>query len=312
MATPWAVNLLQNAMGVRPGERVLALVDEPLRPAGEALCAAAAGLGARAALRALPAPRGPLAAVTAPLLQAVQAADVIVSLHAGLGLAEESAPLRAALAAFRAAGHGRWGMAAHATPAVLEGALAADPGEAARATARLAGLLAGVREVRLTSAAGTDLTFRVAGRPVLQDTGVLLSPGAFGNLPGGEAYVAPLEDSAEGRLIVDLTVGDIRLSQPLVLEFRAGRAVAVSDSREATELRQRLGSDPWAWTIGEFGIGANANISICGHAVVDEKALGTVHVALGGNRSFGGTNPATTHYDCVLSEPQVFLDGTRL
>jgi hypothetical protein len=140
----------------------------------------------------------------------------------------------------------------------------------------------------------------------------LIFAGALGNLPWGEVFVAPLEASAEGRLVVDLTVGNIRPAEPISLTFRQGRVVEVTGGPEAGELRQRLGTDPWSWTVGEFGIGANPRARICGKVTVDEKVWGTVHVALGSNLSFGGCNPAATHYDCVVSAPQLWLDGAQL
>jgi hypothetical protein len=313
MAARWAVNLLQSCLGLRPGERVLALVDEPLRHAGEAICQAAGGLGAGAAQsRLLPRQTGPLLLVPDSLLRQVQQADVIISLLSDLDPGREPAALRAAVAAFRSGGRGRWGFGVYIDDGVLEHELTADPADVAVRTAWLAERLTGVDQVRLTTPAGTDLTLRIGGRPILQETGLLTEPGALGNLPWGEVFVAPLEASAEGRLVVDLTVGNIRPAEPISLTFRQGRVVEVTGGPEAGELRQRLGTDPWSWTVGEFGIGANPRARICGKVTVDEKVWGTVHVALGSNLSFGGCNPAATHYDCVVSAPQLWLDGAQL
>ena len=312
MNPSWAVNVLQNCMGLRPGERVLALVDEPLRVAGDALAAAAGALGAgAAAVRVLPAPR-PLAVIPQSFMQQVEAADVIVSLFSGLDLERESPVLRAGLAAFRGARRGRWGAGACIDEAVLQEDLTADCQAVAAQTAAAAERLARAGEVRLTSAAGTDLRLQLGGRPVHQDTGLLHTPGAYGNLPAGEAFVAPLEDSAEGRLVVDLSIGDIPLDQPVLLTFRKGRAVAAEGGAAAQELQRRLGADPGAWTLGEFGVGTNPGVRIRHRAPQDEKVLGTVHVALGGNTHFGGANTAASHYDCVIRAPKIYLDGATI
>ena len=81
--------------------------------------------------------------------------------------------------------------------------------------------------MRLRSPAGTDLSFRVTGRPWLTDAHPL-GPGEYGNYPGGEIFVAPLEDSADGVLVADLTVPytvDGLVDEPVVLRFEAGRVI---------------------------------------------------------------------------------------
>jgi hypothetical protein len=320
----WAVNQLRNGMGLRPGERVLAIVDEPLRAAGEALCAAARALGAgRAEVRVVPAvtgaaPTAPgpaLAIVPSAFMRQVSKADVIISLMSGLDLQRESPLLRAGLAAFRSAGRGRWAAGACIDLGVVEEDLAFHCLAIAEATAAMAARLARASRVRLVTEAGTDLTFSIAGRPVHQDPGVLRSPGAYGNLPAGEAFVAPLETSAEGKAVIDLSIGDIPLDEPVALTFRAGRVVAVAGGAAARELERRLGqpdTNSGAWTLGEFGVGTNPGARLRGRAPLDEKAAGTAHIALGGNTHFGGANEAETHYDCVLSQPVIYLDGEKL
>jgi leucyl aminopeptidase (aminopeptidase T) len=159
--------------------------------------------------------------------------------------------------------------------------------------------------VHLKSGLGTDLRLSYAGRPVQVEDGRIRERGAMGNLPAGEVFVAPHEAQADGRLVVDLALGDLWLDAPVALTFERGRVVNVAGGRAAAELRSRLGKDDWAWTIGEFGLGANPHLKPCGKVALDEKVLGTAHTALGGNRSYGGANPAATHYDCVIKEPKV-------
>jgi leucyl aminopeptidase (aminopeptidase T) len=300
-------------MGLRTGETVLALVDEPLRRAGEALCAAALDLGAaQAHQRVLPIMVPALAVVPDTFLRQVQEADVIISLLSDLDLQRERPLVRAGLAAFRSAMRGRWASGVCIDHDVLEHELAADYAEVAARTEAMAARLARAERVRIVTPAGTDLRLELGGRPIHQDTGLLMAPGAFGNLPAGEAYVAPPEHSAEGTVVVDVSLGDIPLDRPVTLTFRNGRAVSAEGGEAAQALERRLGSDSRAWTLGELGLGTNPAVSIRGRAPIDEKAAGTVHIALGGNAHFGGTNPVATHYDCVISRPEVYLDGVRM
>lgn len=312
MGQPWARALLADSLCLRPGERFLILVDEPLRGAGEVLSAQALSLAASHAqvcLLPTPAAGGPrMQGVASSLLQLVGRADVVLVLLSGLDLSRENPVLRSARAVVASAGRGRWVFGAMIDPDRLAEDLAA-PAEIARHTEEMAAALHGRHVVRLTSPNGTDLHFSITGREVHQETGRYGTPGACGNLPGGEVFVAPLEESAEGVLVFDLSLGDIPLDGPVRLQMRSGRVEEVEGGEAAAELRRRLAGDSWLGVIGEFGLGANPMIKPSGRATLDEKALGTAHVALGGNRAFGGQNPSAQHLDGVLSQPRVYLDG---
>lgn len=302
----WVQNILSASLGLQPGERVVVMSDQPLQAAGEALVASARRMGAAEALSFLLPETGVMfALVSSSFVQAVSQADVLVSLRSDLDLLEEDPHIRAAMSAFRQAGQGRWASLAQIDEAVLIRELSADFGEILREAERLAAELSRGTAVRITSEAGTDLTLAYPGRPLHVETGQIRTPGSFGNLPAGEVFVAPLEESAQGRLVVDLCLGDLWLDQPVALTVERGRVVRAEGGWAADELRSRLGDDPWAWTVGEFGLGANPHIVRRGRVAQDEKALGTAHIALGGNLSFGGENPAVTHYDCVIAAPRV-------
>lgn len=302
----WVANILETSLGLQPGERLVVMFDEPLQHAGEALVAAARQRGAgEARAFLLPDTGVGFTVVSAAFVQAVKEADVLVSLRSELYLPAEDAHMRAAMSAFRQGGRGRWAMLAQLDDGVLERELSADFEPVAVEAERLASELGRGTSVHITSEAGTDLVLSYAGRPLQVETGLLRTPGALGNLPPGEVYVAPLESSAEGRLVVDLCIGDLWLDAPVTLHFERGRVVKVEGGLMAEFLPRRLGEDPWAWTIGEFGLGANPHIRPHGRVALDEKALGTAHIALGANRFFGGENLAQTHYDCVISAPRV-------
>ncbi|MDF2630016.1 MAG: aminopeptidase, partial [Symbiobacteriaceae bacterium] len=58
--------------------------------------------------------------------------------------------------------------------------------------------------------------------------------------------------------------------------------------------------------------GTNPGARLRGRAPLDEKILGTAHIALGSNTHFGGANAAETHYDCVINRPTIYLDGHEI
>lgn len=175
------------------------------------------------------------------------------------------------------------------------------------------------REVRLTTERGTDLVFNVGDRPVLVDDGVI-SPGdieegnAAVHLPAGRVLVAPLETSASGRLVIDWAWQDGRSFQGVVLELEEGRVQVVGDGKAADELRRRLHNGRGDKDrLGVFGLGLNPAVHrFSGHAALDEKRRGAVHLSLGDNRLFGGANVSNFHFDLFLESVTLQVDGAPL
>ena len=95
------------------------------------------------------------------------------------------------------------------------------------------------------------------------------------------------------------------------MRFEHGRAVAIEGGRAAQMLRELVAdAGRGADVIAELGIGLNPTVTPRGHVMLDEKAAGTAHVAIGRNTgSYGGDNEADIHVDCVFSDPQVTVDG---
>lgn len=197
-----------------------------------------------------------------------------------------------------------------ADPRRLEYLLDIDYEELRSREAEIAAKLRDADRVVVRNPAGTDLSFRIRSRPVFLDCGDLRKPGAFGNLPAGEVCLAPLEETAEGVLVVDGSIGGRgRVTTPVRLRFEKGRAVEVSDP----ELRALLQSHgPLAFSLAELGIGTNPRADIVGNILEDEKAVGTAHVAVGANASMGGTIQVPVHIDLVLQQAEVEIDGAKL
>lgn len=190
--------------------------------------------------------------------------------------------------------------------------LAAD---AALAAARLQD----ADEVRIVTEKGTDLTFRIGGRPVLVDDGVISDDDvAHGDaaltLPAGKVFVAPLEESVQGRAVFDFAFRNERPVYDLTLDIKDGRARLVGAREGVREYRQTMDfAEGEKDRIGEFAVGLNPGVDrFTGYALTDEKRRGTVHLALGDNRLFGGDNPATMHWDLFMEKPTVLVDGRPL
>jgi len=198
---------------------------------------------------------------------------------------------------------------------ILEHEMSADYGAVRELTAALAARLAGSRKVRVTTPAGTDCTFDVTGREWKLDDGVLDRPGAFGNLPAGEVFIAPLATGADGVCVIDRSIalaGEGLVDQPIRLTFAGGRIVQIEGGRAADSARQAIDTaGEGADVVAELGIGTNERARITGSVITDEKVLGTAHVAFGDNASanYGGDNQAAIHVDGVMADATIEADG---
>lgn len=149
-------------------------------------------------------------------------------------------------------------------------------------------------QVRIQNA-GTDLTLSVRGRIWANSDGKR-------NMPSGEVFTGPLEDSAEGYVTFSVpTIYGGQWVRGARLEFRAGRVVDARADEGEDVLLAALDTDEGARRLGELGIGSNFGIqSPTGNILFDEKMGGTVHLALG--RSYpetGGTNESGIHWDLI-------------
>jgi hypothetical protein len=304
----WVTNLIA-AGGVQPGERVLVVVDEPLAEEGSELASAVRDAGGDSRLELWVGER-PLAEPPPSVAEAARQADIYFF------LAQEPRPdeagARIALGEIMR-GRGRAVFLGLVDRELLTGELSQPPADLGASARKLLDEVQGADTVRIRGRAGTDLTVRITGRSWLTDA-LPLEPGSFANYPGGEIFISPLEDSAEGVLVADLTVPYTvagLVDEPVTLRFRGGSVEAIEGGR-AAELLQQLVDEagPSGRVIAELGIGLNPTVIPRGHVMLDEKAARTAHVAIGSNvGAYGGVNESTIHVDCVFSDPELEVDG---
>jgi len=189
---------------------------------------------------------------------------------------------------------------------MYQGAMLADYGEVSRLTHKVANLLTNASEAEITTPAGTDLHLNIAGREAHPDTGIFHKPGDFGNLPAGEAFIAPIEGKAEGHVVIDGRLGRLREVIKIVVKGGWAKKISGKPSMEIRKMLDEVG--PKAYNLAEFGIGTNPKARLFGNPLEDEKVLGTCHVALGDNSTFGGKVQAGIHIDGVLLRPTIKLD----
>ena len=195
------------------------------------------------------------------------------------------------------------------------GPMAADYREIHKETKRIADLITGANEAKVVSPGGTDITFSLKGRKGMIDAGIFTEKGAWGNLPSGEAYCAPVEGTAKGKLVVepkwypDLTEKmTLTFKDGYVTEIRGGgkigneyRGLLDFSKKEETYISRR--------NLAELGIGTNPNAKRPDNILESEKIKGTVHLAIGDNSHMGGKVSSDLHQDFIIPKPTWTLDG---
>ncbi len=168
--------------------------------------------------------------------------------------------------------------------------------------------------MELTTPNGTRMLIGKLGRTAKGDDGLLIDPGSFGNLPAGEVYLAPLEGTSEGTMVLEYGPTH-KLVTPLELIVKDGRVVEIrGDEPHRLKLEQKFAESELNRNIAELGIGTNDKAKRPDNILEAEKILGTVHIALGDNSGFGGTVSTPFHEDYVFYRPTltaILADGTR-
>lgn len=200
------------------------------------------------------------------------------------------------------------------TTKIAENFLDADYKEIMRRSCRLEAMLNEASTARVVTRHGTDITLGIHNRIAMADTGILTAPGAFGNLPAGEGLIAPLENHADGVFVMQ--PGDCiayigKVKDPVTIHVKEGYITSIDGGETAQAYREFLkDKDVEAYGIAELGIGTNPIAKLIGHPLIDEKVMGTVHIAFGNSAYFGGKRVSNIHVDCIIREATLYLDDT--
>jgi len=300
---------LENNLAIGSGEKVLIVTDLPMRRIGLAFESAANRLTREVALVEIPVADRNGQEPPGTAAEEMTRVDVIL-IVATKSLSWTEARLGATETGARVA----------SMPGITEQIILrtfyADYRAIQKRVRSLCDVLDHGHRLRVTTLLGTDIKMDISGRQGRGRRGGLYTEaGAWGNLPCGEAFIAPIEDSAEGVYVVDASHAGVgRLSAPICFTVSGGSVKEVEGGREASKLGALLGevNSRDAYKIAELGIGCNDRASICGITLEDEKALGTCHIALGSNVLFGGTTAVDIHLDGVLTRPTIHVDQQKI
>jgi leucyl aminopeptidase (aminopeptidase T) len=195
------------------------------------------------------------------------------------------------------------------------GPMASDYRQIDKETKKIADLITKANDVKVISPGGTDISFSVKSRNGMVDAGIFTEKGSWGNLPSGEAYCAPAEGTANGKLVVEANWYP-DLKEKMTLVFKNGSVTEIiGGGKIGDEYRGLLDfkkkEEPYISrrNLAELGIGTNPNAKRPDNILESEKIKGTVHLAIGDNSHMGGKVSADLHQDFIIPKPTWMLDG---
>jgi leucyl aminopeptidase (aminopeptidase T) len=295
--------VVRDCLGVRAGESVLVVCNPATIGLGERLRAEAGRAGADGVLCLMAERETHSSEPPAAVAAAMAAADVVLA-PTVQSLSHTAARKTATEAGVRIA------TLPGATEEMLARVMSADMEALRRRGGAIAEILTRGSEARVTCANGSDLRLGLGDREAIPDAGDLTAPGAFGNLPCGEGFIAPVEGTGEGTLVVDGAIATIgRLAEPVTLEIEGGHLRAASGAAGDRLLDLLAAGGDEGTNVAELGIGTNERAILTGEVLEDEKILGTCHIAFGASAAIGGTVQVPVHLDCVVMRPGVSVDG---
>ncbi|TET45643.1 aminopeptidase [candidate division TA06 bacterium] len=292
---------LKDCMALKQGEEFLSIGDEPSREIATAFWEVAKEMNAESIYAEI-IPRSSHGEEPPPALAAMMARAKCIVAPTSRSLSHTEARKKACEAGARVA------TLPGITKDILIRGLSADYKTIAQRTVQIRDILTEGKIAHIQSDKGTDLRLSLEGMAGHADTGIIHDPGNFSNLPAGEAFIAPTAGRAEGILVVDGSMAGIGMvEKTITLTIEKGEAVKIEGSRELEKIMEKYGRK--ARNIAELGVGTNDRARLSGNVLEDEKVLGTVHVAVGDNSTFGGSVSVPVHLDGIIRNPVLTVDG---
>ena len=296
--------VVRQCLGVASGENVVVVADATTRRTGNMLREAASQAGADAVVMVMDPREADGQEPPPPVAAALAASDVYI-----VPTARSLSHTRARRAATDAGARGA--TLPGITDDILARLMACDFAALQRRSRALAELLTDADEAHFTCPNGSDMRLDLFARRGIADDGDLSRPGAFGNLPCGEGFIAPVGGDGVVHATSLAGVGMVA-ERAARLTVENGELTDV-EGPEGEELLRRLrAAGPHGVNLAELGIGTNERAGLIGNVLEDEKILGTLHVAFGASAGFGGTVSVPIHLDCVVLSPTLDVGGTRV
>jgi leucyl aminopeptidase (aminopeptidase T) len=300
---PAVETVVGRCLQVAAGENVVVIADPNTRGIGEALREEASAAGADAVLALMDARAEDGTEPPATVAAALAACDVFIA-PTSRSLSHTVARKQASEAGARGA------TMPGVTEEMLARVMAVDFDRMAARSAAVAELLTQASTAIVSCPRGTAVTLDLTGREGISDDGRLTDPGAFGNLPCGEGFVAPI--GGEGT-IVPASLAPLGLTdEPTTLILERGLITAGEGGLGPEYFGRLQAHGDKGRNLAELGVGTNDAATLTGNVLEDEKILGTVHIAFGASAGIGGTVSVPIHLDVVVLDATLQLDGTTV
>jgi leucyl aminopeptidase (aminopeptidase T) len=295
--------IVERCLAIQPGEDVVVIVDPDTRSIGEAVRDGAAATGADAVLALMDERATDGTDPARPIAAAMAACDVFIA-PTSRSLSHTPARKRASESGARGA------TMPGATEDMLARVMAVDFEVMGRRSRAVADLLSRADDAHVSCPRGSDLVLELAGRQGVADDGDLTARGAFGNLPAGEGFIAPVNGRGT---IVASSLAPLGLTpEPAILTVEDGRIETAENGLGPAYLDLLRPHGDAGRNLAELGIGTNDCAQLTGNVLEDEKILGTVHIAFGASAGFGGTVSVPIHLDVVVLEASLTVGGTEV
>jgi hypothetical protein len=309
-----ATNVLLNVLSLKEGEDMLIVLDESKEDIGMAFEKGGKALGANTRTYSLSKHQRPIIEIPNELKDMFRGYKVIINTF---DTDPQETPFRVKLLFEEILYNARVGHAPGITKNMMKnGPMKVDYTEIVKDAERLMTLFNNAKDVHITAPSGTDIVLDIEDRHFQTD--VCIEEGEFGNLPAGEIWCGPVEDAANGVLVIDGSIGDLgNVASLLTLTVKNGHLdrIESEDENLVVRVEELCAVDDMAKMIGELGIGLNPGARLIGNMLEDEKAGGTAHIAFGNNMDMpGGNNNSITHRDFLFYKPTfvvTYKDGSK-
>lgn len=300
--------IVESIGNVKPSEKVLIVSDYSMKNIAERVCTSVCSIGAECVLSYMQPRQWDCQEPPVMISHAMMAADVII-IPVSVSIAWTKAVTSA-----RDNGARVMLMTGYTDDIFIRPALIkTNFQEQALLCAKLAKKYDAASTIHLYTDKGTDFVFNKYGRNA-NKVGAVPEPGEIRAVPDIEINIVPLEGTSHGKLIVDGSIpylGIGVLDSSIEINVENGKINSILGDINAKTLETDLAhfNDINVYNIAEFGVGLNPNASLSGVMLEDEGVFGTVHIGIGSSCHFGGLVDAPIHYDLIIKNVCVELDG---
>lgn len=302
--SPISRRIVEELASVTADEEVFVISDPEKVSVGHAITNAARSIGANATLAVMPRLDAHGNEPPETVAAAMKAADVAVTAtthaitHTQSRLAASDAGTRVVV------------LRGVTEDMMIEGGMNTDYESLREVTANVRDVLGAASVANVTSPAGTDIELNLEGSDAFSLDGYFHDYG-FSALPGGESPTCPQKPVTNGTIVIDYSMDNLgHLEEPIELTLEDGTVTDIAGGSQAAKLREiveNAGGHPR--NLAEFAIGTNPDARLIGNLAEDKKKSGTVHFAIGDDTSLGGELQSEIHFDGLVLDPTVELDG---